>query len=296
MPQSGRSTTLKTLKLGQLREEKVVLRMGTSTGGAKRRSRRRSPTPPTRKTRRGLREEDTTMQKSQRKEKPLLYTLLIMALVLNSTMAFFLLANRDRLISPPAKAAAEPGVSSLSSRPSEMEKKKAISGAVSRPAGTQGRRPERRLGAVKSVTVANAPVKKEGAERKNKIVFFLSPHLYRLRRDTILVTRKDRTRIIIPKGTVVRVAGFANGDRALVVSRRGKPDGYVPRGALVDVADEKETVTSSPIRSEATGRSVSPKANLPTRVAGGPYGGSITLGPAYIYVSRTGQVNGSFSR
>lgn len=236
------------------------------------------------------------MQKSQRKEKPLLYTLLIMALVLNSTIAFFLLANRDRLISPPAKAAAEPGVSSLSSRPSEMEKKKAISGAVSRPAGTQGRRPERRLGAVKSVTVANAPVKKEGAERKNKIVFFLSPHLYRLRRDTILVTRKDRTRIIIPKGTVVRVAGFADGDRALVVSRRGKPDGYVPWGALVDVADEKETVTSSPIRSEATGRSVSPKANLPTRVAGGPYGGSITLGPAYIYVSRTGQVNGSFSR
>ena len=236
------------------------------------------------------------MRKSRRKEKPLLYTLLIMALVLNSTMAFFLLANRDRLISQPAKAAAEPGVSSLSSRPSEMEKKKAISGAVSRPAGTQGRRPERRLGVVKSVAVANAPVKKEGAERKNKIVFFLSPRLYRLTRDTILVTRKDRTRIIIPKGTVVRVAGFADGDRALVVSRRGKPDGYVPRGALVDVADEKETVTSSPIRSEARGRSVSPKTNLPTRVAGGPYGGSIALGPAYIYVSRTGQVNGSFSR
>jgi len=171
------------------------------------------------------------MQKSQRKEKPLLYTLLIMALVLNSTMAFFLLANRDRLISQPAKTVAEPGVSSLSSRPSEMEKKKAISGAVSRPAGTQGRRPERRLGAAKSVAVANAPVKKEGSERKNKIVFFLSPRLYRLTRDTILVTRKDRTRIIIPKGTVVRVAAFADGDRALVVSRRGKPDGYVPRGA-----------------------------------------------------------------
>ena len=236
------------------------------------------------------------MKKLQRKEKPVLSTLLIMALVLNSTMVFVLLANRDRLMSPPAKAVAESGVASVSSRSSQMEKKKTFSAVVSRLAGTQSRRPKSSSGLAKTAVVTSGPVRKQRARGKEEIVFLPSPRLYTLSRETILVSRKEGTRILLPKGTIVHVTGFADGDRALVVSRRGRPDGFIPKTLLRELTDDEDPMQSSPARSEATGRSVSPKASLPARVAGGPYGGSIALGPAYIYVSRNGQVSGNISR
>ena len=39
-------------------------------------------------------------------------------------------------------------------------------------------------------------------------------------RDTVLVTRRDGARILIPQGTLVRVAGITQDDKALVVSQR----------------------------------------------------------------------------
>ena len=274
----------------------MVSPVGSSTGGVQKLQRRGTPPPLSRrKTKRGLREEDTTMRKSRRKEKPLLYTLLIMALVLNSTMAFVLLANRDRLISPPPKTAAEPRASSLSSRPSEVGKDKAIPRVASVRSSVSRRKAEKGPGAVKPAAMASAPAKTERLERKEKIIFLPRPGLYRLRRDTVLVTRKNGTRILIPKGTMVRVAGFTKGDRAFVVSRRGKPEGFIPKTALGVMTEEKQTVAPSPVSSGATRGSASPKAKL-VRVAGGPYGGSVAIGRAYIYVSRTGQVSGSVSR
>ncbi len=234
------------------------------------------------------------MRKSQRKEKPLLYTLLIMALVLNSTMAFVLLANHDRLISQPAKAAAKPIVSAASPKRPEMKKKKIIPRVAS--ARVSRRKAGKGPGAVKPAAIASAPAKTQGLEKKEEIIFLPTPRLYRLRRDTILVTRKDGTRILIPKGTMVRVAGFTKGDRAYVVSRRGKPEGFIPKTALGVMTEEKQTVTPSLVPSGATRGSASPKAKLPVRVAGGPYGGTVAIGRAYIYVSRTGQVSGSISR
>lgn len=240
------------------------------------------------------------MRKSRRKEKPILSTLLIMALVLNSTMAFLLLANRERLTSPPARAAAEMAVAPRdpvgSTHRGTENREHAVSTISPRPPEVGHHRPERRPNVAKPPAAANAVVKKEEAERKTEIVFLPWPRLYSLTRDTVLVARNDGTRLLIPKGTMVRVAGFADGERAFVVSRKGRPDGFIPKAALGETAEEKEAVTSSPVRPEAAGRSVSPAANLPVGVAGGPYGGSVSLGPAYIYVSRSGQVSGSFSR
>src|SRR5205823_6991904 len=80
------------------------------------------------------------------------------------------------------------------------------------------------------------PAKVERAARvKDEITFLPSPVLYRLTRDTILVTRRDGARILIPKGTVVRVAGISQDDKALVVSRKGNPDGMIARAGLEEI-------------------------------------------------------------
>jgi hypothetical protein len=133
---------------------------------------------------------------------------------------------------------------------------------------------------------------------KDEIVFLPSPILYRLMRDTILVTRRDGARILIPKGTVVRVAGITHDDKALVVSQRGNPDGLIARTSLEEITDEpvkpgsSAPVQRAPVNTPGNARQTPGSF----RLSGGPYGGSIGLGSVQISVSRDGQVSGSLSR
>ncbi len=294
MSKSGGPPPLKTLKLRPLREEEMMSQVGSSTGRVRKLQRRGTlPPPARRKTNRGLREEG--IMKRKRKEKPLLQVLLIAALALNTTLSFVVLANRNRMVQPMGMMEPVPAPAVITLEGATVEgKAQTATNPASQPDATVRFNGTR---APQATARKTAPAKVERTSRvKDEITFFPSPVLYRLTRDTVLVTRRDGARILIPKGTIVRVAGITQDDKALVVSRRGSPDGYVPKSALGEIEDEKETVTSSRFRFEAEGRSASPKANLPARVAGGPYGGSITMGPAYIYVSRNGQVSGSFSR
>ena len=99
-----------------------------------------------------------------------------------------------------------------------------------------------------------APAKIERSSRgKDEITFLPSPVLYRLTRDTVLVTRRDGARILIPKGTVVRVAGITHDDKALVVSRKGNPDGLIARAGLEEITDGQVKPGSSGSRSESAG-------------------------------------------
>ena len=74
---------------------------------------------------------------------------------------------------------------------------------------------------------------------KEEIVSLPSPVLDRLAGDTILVTRSNGARILIPKGTLVRVAGITLDDKALVVSRKGNPDGLIARASLEEITNEQ---------------------------------------------------------
>jgi hypothetical protein len=287
---------IKTLKLRPLREEEMVSQVGSSTSGVRKLQRRGTPPPPPRrKTKRGLREEDIMRRK--RKEKPLLQVLLIAALALNTTLSFVVLANRDRTAGPIEKTepVPAPAVITLEGATVEGKSQTAANPASQPDAGVRfnGTR------ASQATVRKTAPAKIEKPSRvKDEITFLPSPVLYRLARDTVLVTRRDGARILIPKGTIVRVAGLTRSDKALVVSRGGNPDGLVARASLEAIPDEQVMPGSSAPLQKATVNAPSRAGQIPGsfRLSGGPYGASIGLGTGQIFVVRNGQVSGSLSR
>jgi hypothetical protein len=135
------------------------------------------------------------------------------------------------------------------------------------------------------------------SRERDEISFFPTPTLYRLQRDTVLVTRRDGARILIPQGTLVRVAGISRDNKALVVSNRGNPDGLIARSSLVETPDEQAAPDSSDLqKTMAKAPRHAADTSGPFRLSGGPHGGSIGLGGAQIYVGQNGQVSGSLSR
>jgi hypothetical protein len=226
-----------------------------------------------------------------------LQVLLIAALALNTTLSFVVLANRNRVAQPTEKTEPVPAPTVLTLEGASVERKTQTAATpVPRPD------PEARLNgtrAPEATVKKTAPAKFARPSReKDEIIFLPSAVLYRLTRDTILVTRRDGAKILIPKGTVVRVAGITRDDKALVVSRKGNPDGLIARAGLEEITDEQVmTGSSAPLR-KATVNAPS-RANAVSgsfRLSGGPYGGSIGLGGAQIFVSQNGQVSGSLSR
>jgi hypothetical protein len=295
MSNSSGPLPLKTLRLKPLREEEMMFSVGASTSGVRRLQRRRPPSPPSRrKTKRGLREEGIMRRK--RKEKPILQVLLIASLAINTTLSFVVLANRNRMGQPTGEkeSVAAPAVITLEDAKVES-KVPTVANSVSQPAPWVAKKTV----APEATMKRNAPAKTEIASReRDEISFFPTPTLYRLQRDTVLVTRRNGVRILIPQGTLVRVAGITPDDKALVVSRKGNPDGLIARSSLEQIADErivpdssaslqKATVTAPPRAADTSG---------PFRLSGGPYGGSIGLGGAQIFVGPNGQVSGSLSR
>jgi hypothetical protein len=228
--------------------------------------------------------------KKKRKEKPVLQVLLIAALALNTTLSFVVLANRNRMAQATEKKDPVPAPAVITLEGATVEgKTQTRANPASRPDGASPR------GTHPAGTTARktAPAKIERLSRgKEEIIFFPSPVLYQLTRDTILVTRRDGARILIPKGTVVRVAGITHDDKALVVSRRGNPDGLIAAASLDVITDGQTTAGSIAPTRRARG------AEIPGRfrLSGGPYGGSIGLGGGQIFVGRNGQVSGSLSR
>jgi hypothetical protein len=296
MSKSGGSLPLKTLRLKPLREEEMMSPVGSSTGGVKKLQRRGTLPPLTRrKTNRGLREED--IMKRKRKEKPLLQVLLIAALALNTTLSFVVLANRNRMVQPAEKREPVPAPAVITLEGATVEAKaQTLANPASQPDAAVSSKGTR---APQATARKNAPAKVARASReKDEITFFPSPVLYRLTRDTILVTRRDGARILIPKGTIVRVAGITRDDKALVVSRKGNPDGLIARASLEAIPDEQVMPGSSAPVQRATvnapGRAAQTLGSF--RLSGGPYGGSIGLGGAQIFVGQNGQVSGSLSR
>jgi hypothetical protein len=287
---------LKTLKLRPLREEEMVSQVGSSTSGVRRLRRRGTlPPPARRKTNRGLREEDIMRRK--RKEKPLLQVLLIAALALNTTLSFVVLANRDRTARPRERTELVPAPAVITLEGATVEgKPHAAASPTSRPdAGVRSKGTR----APQATARKTAPAKVERSSRvKDEITFFPSPVLYRLTRDTILVTRSNGARILIPRGTKVRVAGITQDDKALVVSRKGNPDGLIARASLQEITDEQVMPDSSAPVQRATvnapGRAAQTLGSF--RLSGGAYGGSIGLGGAQIFVGQNGQVSGSLTR
>ena len=234
--------------------------------------------------------------KRRRKERPVLQVLLIAALALNTTLSFVVLANRNRMAQPTEKEPVPaPAVITLEGATVEG-KPHAVAHPASRPdAGVS----PKGLRAPEATARKTAPAKVERPSRvKNEITFLPSPVLYRLTRDTILVTRNNGTSILIPKGTLVRVAGITLDDKALVVSRKGNPDGLIARASLVEVTDEQATPRSSMPLQRATVNAPSRASDIPGsfRLSGGSYGGSIGLGTAQIFISQNGQISGSLSR
>jgi hypothetical protein len=293
---SSGAVPLKTLRLKPLREEEMVSPAGFSTGGVKKLQRPGTLPPPSRrKTNRGLREEGIMNRKG--KEKPVLQVLLIAALALNTTLSFVVLANRNRMAQPTEKRETVPAPAILTLEGASVEGK-------SQTAVTPAPRPdpEARLNGTRAPQTTarkTAPAKVERSPKgKDEIIFLPSAVLYRLTRDTILVTRRDGARILIPKGTVVRVAGITRDDKALVVSRKGNPDGLVATANLEAIPDEQVTSRSSALIERATVNAPS-RASYnpgPFRLSGGAYGGSIGLGGAQIFVGRNGQLSGSLIR
>jgi hypothetical protein len=293
---SGGPLPLKTLRLKPLREEEMMSTVGASTGGVRKLQRRRPPPPPSRrKTKRSLREEG--IMKRKRKEKPVLQVLLIAALALNTTLSFVVLANRNRMAQATEKREPSPAPAVITLEDATVEGKSQIAAnPASRPdAGVipKGTR------APEATARKTVPAKVERAARiKDEITFLPSPVLYRLTRDTVLVTRRDGARILIPKGTVVRVAGITQNDKALVVSRKGNPDGLIARASLEEITDEQVMTGSSASLQRPTGNAPTRGNDIPGsfRLSGGPYGGSIGLGRAQIFVGQNGQLSGSLSR
>ena len=296
MSKSGGLLPLKTLRLKPLREEEMMSTVGTSTGGVQKLQRRRPPPPPSRrKTKRSLREEG--IMKRQKKEKPILQVLLIAALALNTTLSFVVLANRNRMAQPTEKKefVPAPAVITLEGATVEGNTQIAANPASQPDAGARFNASP----APQATARKTAPAKVERASRgKDEIIFLPSAVLYRLTRDTILVTRRDGARILIPKGTVVRVAGITQDDKALVVSRKGNPDGLIATASLEGIPDEQvRPVSSAPIK-RATVNAPSRASDIPGsfRISGGTYGGSVGLGGAQIFVGQNGQISGSLSR
>jgi hypothetical protein len=298
MSNSSGPLPLKTLRLKALREEEMMFPVGASTSGVRRLQRRRPPSPPSRrKTKRGLREEGIMRRK--RKGKPILQVLLIASLAINTTLSFVILANRNRMGQPTEKkeSVATPAVITLEGATVESKVPTAAS-PVSQP------RPlvAKKTVAPEATARRYAPARMESPSReRDEISFFPTPALYRLQRDTVLVTRRDGARILIPQGTLVRVAGISRDDRALVVSHRGNPDGLIARSSLEQIPDElAERVvpdSSAPLRKamvNAPRRAADTSG--PFRLSGGPYGGSIGLSGAQIFVGQNGQISGSLSR
>ena len=296
MSNSGGPLPLKTLRLKPLREEEMMSTVGASTGGVQKLQRRRPPPPPSRrKTKRSLRREG--IMKRKRKEKPVLQVLLIAALALNTTLSVIVLANRNRVAQPTEKREplTAPAVITLEGATVEGKSQIAANPAPLPEVGvnTKGTR------APEATARKTVPAKVERAVRvKDEITFLPSPVLYRLTRDTVLVTRRDGARILIPQGTVVRVAGISQDDKALVVSRKGNPDGLIARAGLEEITDEQVMTGSSASLQRPTGNAPTRGNDIPGsfRLSGGPYGGSIGLGRAQIFVGQNGQVSGSLSR
>jgi hypothetical protein len=235
--------------------------------------------------------------KRKRKEKPVLQVLLIAALALNTTLSFVVLANRNRMAQATEKKDSSPAPAVTTLEGATVEGK-------SQTAANPASRPDARVNpkgvhAPEATARTTVPAKVERAARiKDEITFLPSPVLYRLTRDMILVTRRDGARVLIPKGTVVRVAGITQDGKALVVSRKGNPDGLIARAGLEAIPDEQATARSFALTQRATVNVPSRGAEIPGpfRLSGGPYGGSIGFGRAQIFVGQNGQVSGSLSR
>jgi hypothetical protein len=234
--------------------------------------------------------------KRKRKEKPVLQVLLIAALALNTTLSFVVLANRNRMAQATEKKDPVPA-------PAVITLEGASVGGKTQTAANPASRPDaaspKGVHALEATARTTVPVNVERAARvKDEITFLPSPVLYRLTRDTILVTSRDGARILIPKGTVVRVAGVTHDDKALVVSRRGNPDGLIAAASLEAIPREHATAGSIAPTERATVNVPSRGADIPGsfRLSSGPYGGSIGLGGAQIFVGRNGQVSGSLAR
>ena len=181
----------------------------------------------------------------KRKEKPILQVLLIASLAINTTLGFVVLANRSRMVQPTDRkeSVAAPAVITLEGATVESKVPTAAS-PVSQP------RPlvAKKTVAPEATARRYAPAKMETASReRDEISFFPTPTLYRLQRDTVLITRRDGARILIPQGTLVRVAGISRYDKALVISRRGNPDGLIARSSLEQIPDER-VVSSAPLQ------------------------------------------------
>ena len=295
MSNSSGPLPLKTLRLKPLREEVVMSPVEASTSGVRRLQRRRPPSPPSRrKTKRGLREEG--IMKRKRKGKPILQVLLIASLAINTTLSFVILANRNRMGQPTEKkeSVAAPAVITLEGVTVESKVPTAAS-PVSQPSPLVAKKTV----APEATVRRYAPAEMESPSReRDEISFFPTPTLYRLQRDTVLITRRDGARILIPQGTLVRVAGISRDDKALVVSRKGNPDGLIARSSLEQIPDDQVAPDSSaPLQKamvNAPGRAADTSG--PFRLSGGPYGGSIGLGGAQIFVGQNGQISGSLSR
>ena len=235
--------------------------------------------------------------KRKGKEKPVLQVLLIAALALNTTLSFVVLANRNRMAQPTERTEPVPAPAVITLDGATVERKtQTAAHPASRPDTGVGFKATR---APEATARKTAPAKIEIPSRaKDEIIFLPSPILYRLTRDTILVTRRDGARILIPKGTIVRVAGITHDDKALVVSQRGNPDGLIARTSLEEITDEQVKPASSAPVQRAPVNTPSNAGQIPGsfRLSGGPQGGSIGLGGAQISVSRNGQVSGSLSR
>ena len=235
--------------------------------------------------------------KKKGKEKPVLQVLLIAALALNTTLSFVVLANRNRMAQATEKKDPVPAPAVITLDGATIEgKTQTAANPASRPDAGVSPKGTR---APETTAKKTAPAKIERpSRRKDEITFLPSPALYRLTRDTVLVTRRDGARIIIPRGTLVRVAGITQDDKALVVSRRGNPDGLIAAASLEAIPDEQEIPGSSALTQRATVNVPSRGADIPGsfRLSGGPYGGSIGLGGAHIFVGQNGQVSGSFAR
>ena len=228
----------------------------------------------------------------RRKEKLILQVLLIAALALNTALGFVVLANRNRMAEPLEKreSASLPAVITLQG--ATVEGNTQTVAPLSRPDAVNAKR-------VQATVKKSAPQKVQKLARdKDEIAFLPSPVLYRLARDTILVTRSTGASILIPKGTLVRVAGITLDDKALVVSRKGNPDGLIPRATLEEIINEQATPGSSAPLQRATVNAATRAGQNPGsfRLSGGPHGGSIGLGTAQIYISQNGQISGSLSR
>lgn len=127
----------------------------------------------------------------------------------------------------------------------------------------------------------------------DQVVFLPETQRHVVTRNTTLVTRVEREKIVLSKGTVVRVAGLTP-DKAFVVSRKGAPDGFVPRTAIAAVKEGKAKIQTCAAAAQKTAKAKTRRNPLRLRrVSGSPSGGSISLGQLHLHVSRHGSVSGS---